>query len=241
MAFRKLVIAPMSQSTGSKPPRHAGARSPAPFADETAQRRQGPVPRSGSARRAADRSRMSSRSRARSVLEANAQLDARTYFLVLENVASLFERDRAAQPPDIDTVIDIALRRAEAGRASVVSHDRYEAWVSVVCRNAYLNFIRSRRDHRPITDFDVIHDPRPSFDAAYDEYVVRKAILAAIGRLPRFLREVARLRFVDHCSHSAISRRTGRALPITRAYANKAAKRLRNDSLLRGTVGDWRE
>ncbi len=166
--------------------------------------------------------------------------DAETYFLVLEQVSRMFERDRAAQLPDVDAVTDIALRRVEAGRASVVSEDRYNAWVAVVCRNAYLNFIRSRRDRRTIPDFDSIRDPRTTSDSTYDARIVREAILAAIERLPPFLRDVAHLRFVEDWSHGAIAERTGKTLPITRAYANKAANRLRSDGRLRRIMRELR-
>ncbi len=167
-------------------------------------------------------------------------MEPQTYFRVVECVDRLFVRDRGVRPSDLDAVTDVALRRVEVGRATVLSPDCLDAWVSVVCRNAYLNFVRSRRPCRPLTDFDSVEDPRDGLAARYDRGIVRTALLDAIGRLPSFLREVARLRFAESWTHAMIAERTGKRMPIVRSYANKAANRLREDAHLMKVLRDWR-
>lgn len=172
---------------------------------------------------------------------AHADLDPGTYFLVLECVHRMCSGDVSSRVPDSDAVTDVALARVQAGRASVASPDRYDAWVAVVCKNAYLNFIRARRTQRSIELADAVHDPLPALEACYDAAVLRDVLLVAIERLPEFLREVARLRFAEDWSHAAIARRTGKALPTVRSYANKAATRLRNDTRLVRVLEGWRD
>ena len=152
----------------------------------------------------------------------------------------MLEQDGTARPPDVDAVLDIALRRVQKGRSSVVSPDRYAGWVAVVCRNAYLNFVRTRQGYRVIHDSDAIYDPRMRAGYGHDARILRQALLEAIERLPRFLQEVARLRFAENCGYPVIATRTGKAIPIVRSYVNKATRRLRVDARLMRVLTEWR-
>jgi RNA polymerase sigma factor (sigma-70 family) len=115
--------------------------------------------------------------------------------------------------------------------SSIASADRYAHWVSVVCRNTYLNFLRSR----PRTANEPIDDELSSFIdpiRALQTTQLRQTLCASIDRLPAFLSVVARLRFVDQKSYQEIGQATGKPVPVIRAYAHRAAIRLRADARL---------
>ncbi len=156
-------------------------------------------------------------------------LDPQTYRHLRRVIDRLVLGDSRSAPSDVDAVFSIAMRRVEAGRATVLDADRYTSWVSVVGRNAFLNYRRSRPLQCLIREDDLTYDAEGHMERRLDRPVVRASLAAAIDRLPPFLRVVARMRFVDEASYELISQRTGKETATIRAYVHRAATRLRRD------------
>lgn len=148
----------------------------------------------------------------------------RRYFLVK------FVQEASWSAVDLDMIVETAFRKTEEREGQIREPSRYANWVSVVCKNTFRNYLRSKRHQIPIG-----HVPLPSLVAetpvAYNEPGQRQEALArAIDRLPPHLHACVRLRFLTGLSYTEIAQRTGRPLPTIRAYIYKAIKRLREDA-----------
>ena len=154
----------------------------------------------------------------------------RRYFLVK------FIQEPAHTIADMDELVDKTFRKVERNEGQLNDPSRYASWVSVICKNTYRNYLRSRRravsiDDRP-TSALVSEAPRAYNDAG----MAREALGQAIARLPRYLQTCVRLRFIEGLSYPEIADRTGRPLASIRAYVYKALQRLREDDDLRDFV-----
>ncbi len=165
-------------------------------------------------------------------------LDPETYRHLRRVIDRLVSGDSRSAPSDVDAVFSIAMRRVEAGRATVVDGDRYASWVTVVGRNAFLNYRRSRPHQCVIREDDLTYDAEGHMECRLDTPIVRAALVAAIDRLPPFLRPVARMRFVEEASYELISVRTGKEAPTIRAYVHRAASKLRQDRGFTRVIND---
>lgn len=151
----------------------------------------------------------------------------RRYFLVK------FIRDFETRASDFDELVDKAFMKAEASDRLVNDPTRYASWVSVVCKNTFRNYLRDRRRPVSLEDEDVptlvAEIPRAYVDAG----LAHQALLKAIERLPVYLQECVRLRYIDGLGYGEIAERTGHPPASIRAYIYKAVQRLRSDDDLR--------
>lgn len=163
-------------------------------------------------------------------------VDLWTYCYACRYFRTKFARETAFAPADLDLLIEQAIDRLWKKQHTVRDPDRYASWVSVVCKRTYLNWLRARRR---IVSFDEQQAPlliaEPS--RAPETVPVRTALRAAVDRLPPFLQDVARLRFVEGASYAAIAGMLSKPAPIVRSYACKARTRLQTDPLLRELFG----
>lgn len=162
--------------------------------------------------------------------EARHVVDLWTYCYVRRYFLAKFAQRNTRQAADLEMVISRAFRKATGRMQSVKNPDRYAHWVSVICRNTFINYLRSRRDHQPLPEGGLAA-PQPHRDYG-DAALMAAALEAAIGRLPEFLQEVAYLRLVEEVDYEEISRRVDKPLPILRSYVSKSLKRLRKDPAL---------
>ena len=149
----------------------------------------------------------------------------RNYFIVK------FLRDGAYGPNDLDSLVTKAFLRIRNHLTDVQDPGRFASWVSVICRNVFRSFLRRRRERFTLTE-----NLLPTHAADYGEHdrrIARRAVEEAIGALPPFLQEVARLRYLDGLSYDAISKATGTPSATARAYAHRAAEKLRACPALR--------
>ena len=161
-------------------------------------------------------------------------VDLWTYCYVRRYFLLKFIRDPGYHASDFDAVVESTYRKIERNRDRLDCETHFASWVSVICKNTYLNYVTRRRKHLSIDDPDrtvplVYHEP-------YDRGMILLAILEAIDRLPPSLQEIATLRFVEGLSYPEIGDATGKELPIIRAYVNKARKRLQADPALRALI-----
>ena len=140
--------------------------------------------------------------------------------------------DSAAAP---DQLITRTFEKVQEKRDGVRDPDRYANWVSVVCKNTFLN--HTRRDRSS----DSINEERgPTLRAEETRLpevgFVREAFSEAIDQLPDYLQEPARLYFLEDREFEEISDEIGKAVPTVRTYKHKAVKQLREDERLREYV-----
>lgn len=143
--------------------------------------------------------------------------------------------DRAAAP---DRLITRTYEKVRDKRDSVRNPDQYASWVSVVCKNTFLN--HTRRDRRP-QSIDEEHGPTLQADearATREIGFVRESLEAAIENLPDYLQEPARLYFLEDRDFDEISEAVGKPVPTIRTYKHKALQKLREDETLREYVDE---
>ncbi len=159
-------------------------------------------------------------------------IDLWTYCFIRRYFLIKLVQESSVGPADFDDLVDRTFLKIEASVARIKRPGHYANWVSVVCKNTFLNFLRDRR-HAVSLD----ENPGPQIAAepsrVYgDVGLLRVAVYGAIGRLPPYLRECVRLRFIDGLTYEEISTKTGFPLPRIRSYINKAMKKFRDDERL---------
>ena len=177
--------------------------------------------------------------------EQEVQLEVWTYCFVRRYFSMKLSRDNLARGADLDSLLDLAYDRIRRSRADV--RKRYGSWVSVVCRNAFLNYIRDRRPHVELdrqeyaggaSDRSGGMRGKPASQAReIDRAIAIAAIDGAISRLPEYLQPIARLRILEDRDYDEIAEIESRPTPIVRAYFHKAVSRLRKDPDVRAVLG----
>lgn len=161
--------------------------------------------------------------------EARRIVDLWTYCYIRRYYLVKFMRDPAPSASDLDALVERAYVKVEEHRIGIRDPGRYAHWVSVVCRNTFLNHLRRRRPHVSLDEEGGPVLVSEELPAPPDFAFVLQVVLAAIARLPAYLQEVSRLRFVERRSYEQIGEATGKPLPIIRSYVHKALARLRQD------------
>lgn len=163
-------------------------------------------------------------------------LDVWTYCYTWRYFLSKAARDSLRRPSDIDALTAQAFQRACCTWGDVGGVHRYANWVSVVCRNTYVNYANRGREMESIDEAyrEVVTEPAPTYD---DEPVVRRVLLAAINRLPPYLQDTARLFFVEQHTFETISAMLEKPVDTVRTYKSRALGALRQDDALREASG----
>lgn len=162
------------------------------------------------------------------------QIELWTYCFVRRYLTTKLARDGTAGGADLDALLDTVYQRIHKGRARV--RERYASWVSVVCKNSYLNYVRDRHPTSPIIGFEAeelaerrLTGGLPHAADQTDFGMVLDTVDAAIRRLPAYLQQVTRLRLLDELDYDEIAVIVDRPVEIVRSYAHKAIVRLRSD------------
>ena len=163
-------------------------------------------------------------------------IDLWTYCYVRKYFLIKFLRKRSFQASELDLLVEKAYQKVERHRAQVVSHDRYAQWVSVVCRNTFINFVSRRKSVFGLDSLPVEPVSTPSgMDLDVNAASIHLALANAIDDLPGFLQSTARMKFIENLSYEEVSRITGKRVPTIRSYVHKICRRFRKDQSLR----DW--
>lgn len=156
-----------------------------------------------------------------------------TYCYIRRYFLYKFLRHRRFRVGDLDLLIDKTFQKVERNRDGLELPVRYAAWVSVVCRNTFLNRLRIQRDYRSVDDeYGPVLSVREE-EAGYDAATVLHAVEAAIERLPPYLQEAARQRLLYGRSYDEVAALLDIKTSLARTYTSKALKRLRKDEGLR--------
>ena len=156
-----------------------------------------------------------------------------TYCFTLRYFMVKFVRTPSDTPSDMEALIEKTFRKIERHRPSLPCDTRYASWVSVICKNTYLNYRRRQRRYVSLDEPDRTPLEAERVEPARDIGEAAQVVFQAILRLPKGLQEVARLRLLEDRSYSEMGEMTGKSLPTLRAYVNKAVRRLRDDVHLR--------
>lgn len=131
---------------------------------------------------------------------------------------------------DCDRLVDRALHRIDAGKRLLAQPGAYGGWVAVVCRNLFIDELRSAARERPqaVSPRRVRRDEGPEPDCIAETRLTLDAVRSTLRSLPGYLRNVARLRLLDQISYAELSRLTGKPVPTLRAYVARATAVLRD-------------
>lgn len=151
-------------------------------------------------------------------------------------VALYFHRKYAAgdfeSPSDYEETFGRAFEKARAKIDTIRHPDRFASWVSVVCKNTFLNAMRRVPEQSSIEGDNlslVDEEPPPSPDSAFVTHLFERAI----DRLSPYLQDVARLFLLEDKSYHQISEATGKSVATIRVYKQRALKQLREDPDIR--------
>ena len=141
-----------------------------------------------------------------------------------------------------DRLVATAFADAQANLHRVRKPECFAGWVSTICRNTYVSHLRVKRSTVSLehsTPTLAVESPPPP--SSRDATFLHQSISQAIETLPGFLRDVARMRLLEHHSYSAIEDATGKALPTLRTYVNRALDHLRRNTTLQALLEEIRE
>ncbi|PIQ60563.1 MAG: hypothetical protein COV99_10675 [Bacteroidetes bacterium CG12_big_fil_rev_8_21_14_0_65_60_17] len=147
----------------------------------------------------------------------------RRYFLIK------FIRSGGFRSSELEQVVESTYRKVDAARSQLKHNDRYAQWVSVVCRNAFYNFVSRRLRFAPLEDVAELEAPRADVELDVDSGALFVALAAAIDELPPFLQPTARMRYVENLSYEEIGRILGKRAPTIRSYIHKICQRFRRN------------
>jgi len=166
-------------------------------------------------------------------------LDLWTYCFTWRYFLSKAARGGLRRPSDIDALTAQTFRRTCRTRTDMGRIVRYANWVSVVCRNTYINYLQRGRGVVWIDDLDgeFVTEPAPIYD---DAPLICGVLQAAIHRLPPYLRETARLYFVEGHGFDAVAQALDLGVPTVRVYKQRSLQRLRDDTELTRTLANYR-
>jgi len=150
----------------------------------------------------------------------------RRYFLIK------FIRSGGFRSSELEQVVEKTYRKVDEARGRLQHNDRYAQWVSVVCRNAFYNFVSRRLRLTPLEDIVEIKAAAPDVELDVDSGALFLALTAAIEQLPPFLQQTARMRFVENLSYEEIGRILGKRAPTIRSYIHKICQRFRRNKEL---------
>jgi RNA polymerase sigma factor (sigma-70 family) len=163
--------------------------------------------------------------------ENDEVIDVWTYCYIRRYFQLKYARDFDGSLADYEKLIAECFRKVHKGRPGLGLTSRYANWVSVICKNTFLNHVRSKRRYVSIERSNTpLFGNEPGAGEELDTRLVFAALKQAIERLPSFLQTIATRRIVDEQDYSTIAEETGKAIPTVRSYVNKALIRLRNDA-----------
>ncbi len=166
-------------------------------------------------------------------------VDVWTYCFVWRNLIVKFSRNSDLNKSDFDMLVARVYERIVERRYTVRDETRYTNWVSVICRNFFVNYLRTLKKNQSIDDLSDIEDFE-ALDATSefedDLIVLREVLLGAIARLPDYLQPVVKMRMLEQKSYDQISVLIGKKVEVVRSYFNKAIQKLREDKLLRKLI-----
>jgi RNA polymerase sigma factor (sigma-70 family) len=158
------------------------------------------------------------------------------YIYVLRYFTTRFTFDTQRDPVDCDRLVADCFERILGGMDGLEHDDRFPAWVSVVCKNTFRSYLRTRAVYTlALPDDEALSGDDPPDDL--DPTFTHLAVSRAIGKLPDYLRDLARRRLLENASYEDLAAESGHPVEVVRTYVNKAMVRLRQDAGVRMAAG----
>ncbi|MFW5955423.1 MAG: RNA polymerase sigma factor [Rhodothermales bacterium] len=168
-----------------------------------------------------------------------ANLDLWSYCFIYRYFTWKYLQKVGGSLSDFELQISGAYRKVIEHRGRLECAARYASWVSVICKNTFLNFVRSRPDVVYLEERLTGNLVSEASSQTHRGETARAELAAAVERLPAYLREVATLRFLLNLDYEEISGATGHATPTLRAYCHKSMTKLAEDPQLREYFEKW--
>ncbi|MEM6644822.1 MAG: sigma-70 family RNA polymerase sigma factor [Bacteroidota bacterium] len=145
----------------------------------------------------------------------------------------LKQRDRRQVQTEHEELIERTYRNVIDKIGQLKNPDRFASWVSKICKNTYINFLRRTHQLEPVEDVElytegVEHNESERLDL--EEFV--RMLAVAIAMLPDFSREIAERRLLKQQSYDQISEELDRPIATVRTYAHRAVHALRKNPRL---------
>lgn len=161
--------------------------------------------------------------------DAKQIADLWAYCFVLRYFMVKGTKNDVGEASSVDALTDKAFQRVLNRSDTVREADKFASWVSVVCRNTFLNYVRRRKHKESIDEEGGPVLVANALSAVDDVGFTAQMLAEAIDRLPPYLQEVADLYFFEGCDYQEISSRTGKSVATVRSYRHKVVKKLRED------------
>lgn len=169
-------------------------------------------------------------------------VDVWTYCYVYRYFLVKFATTETPHALAFDRLVATAFADVQSNLSRVRRPECYAGWVSTICRNTFVNHLRTHRSTVSLEQgLSTMVIEAPAVPSARDATVLYQSICNAIDALPHFLREVARMRLLENCSYGAIQEATGKSLPTLRTYVNRALDHLRQNPTLQLLLEEVRE
>ena len=162
-------------------------------------------------------------------------IDLWTYCYVRNYLSFKFIQHPPIGVADFDLLLEQILNKVNSKRSQLDDKSRYASWVSVVCKNTYINYLRSKKRMvylESLPTYQVGERPNSFGELSF----LLNNLEKAIARLPIYLQEVAYLHFVKGLPYPDIHEETGKSLPTIRSYVYKTIRRFRKDSVLKAYI-----
>ena len=169
-------------------------------------------------------------------IEDQRIVDLWTYCFIWRNLIVKFSRNAALNPSDFELLVTQIFERIVSQRYTIRDNAKYTNWVSVICRNSFVNHLRRLKRMYSVKDMDLMPAEEELTWRSDDFLVLHQMLRRAIGRLPVYLQKVVRQRLINQKSYEDISEEMSKSVDVVRSYFNKAMRKLRNDGQLRAFV-----
>jgi RNA polymerase sigma factor (sigma-70 family) len=137
--------------------------------------------------------------------------------------------DKIGSAADATEAITQAFSRVLENLHTVDHPDRFAGWVSVICKNTFLNLTRSTPPRRSIEGNNLEVVVSAPDDSALDSVLVADVVRRAISRLPNYLQETAHRYLIEGQSFERISDEIEKPVGTVRVYKQRAIKTLCED------------
>ncbi len=155
--------------------------------------------------------------------------DLWAYCFVLRYFTIKAAKGDIEEASSVDALTDKAFQRVLDHHDTVREADKFANWVSVICRNTFLNYIRRRKHKQSIDEEGGPTLVADALSAVDDVGFTAQMLAKAINRLPSYLKGVAELYFFEDCGYQEISARLDKPVTTVRSYRHKAVRKLRED------------
>lgn len=169
-------------------------------------------------------------------------LDLWTYCFVYRYFTLKYVQRSIPNVADFDEIVGATMMKITESRGRLDEGALYANWVSKVCRNNFLNYARRAGKSAVYMDVRAQESLVSESESPVRDYVLlRRELAAAIERLPEYLREPARMRYLQQMDYDDMSAVGGHAVPTLRAYCHKAFQKLKEDHVLHAFFEKWND